>query len=502
MRKHLISAVALVLIIMVIGTIVSGAYPTDISTNLDRSEWKRFAPDRGNTSLPNGRNCIQHYNGTLKVVSAGTIDDGGLWDIWISTSTDDGYHFSYEKVYENDTYDCNYPSMAVDSEEYLHIAFVIENATSGLEEVYYMNNTSGSWNKTIISAQNWSGLYPSVAVDSNDICHIVWEETNQSYSNTRIRYTNSTDLSALVTIGGEDTPTDIDIHDSYLYPTIAVNKTSIPFVGYNYFNVTTSYYMVGGGYFEAGAWTTHDDLGYNQSRNPCIAMDSDDNVYMAFNCYNTTEGANGTANITLAAYDEALTFQDGAELKNYTNASYSLYPSIAMSATGEILTGVIRKLGDVEVYMDWWVYGYDSGWSRVRAGVEENVATGATPGDEVWATINFRWSYFNNRGRDTHDGIVSSSFLDVDSTLFFISDFPELAEEEDQDNGISAGERVAEEEEAVDEEEDGVLEGFFSTTTGMIVLFGIGIGIILFFAGLYWTWFIRPQPPSVQPPTE
>jgi parallel beta-helix repeat protein len=83
------------------------------------------------------------------------------------------YTTSWQPVESFECYACD-PSIAVDSEGNVHFVSKFEPYTDGIK---YRKRTSSGWGSPEIIAPATSGRkYPSIAVDSNDYLHVVWED--------------------------------------------------------------------------------------------------------------------------------------------------------------------------------------------------------------------------------------------------------------------------------------------------------------------------------------
>jgi len=77
-----------------------------------------------------------------------------------------------------------YASIAVDSNDFVHIAYY--DATN--QDLKYANNTLGTWTTSVLDSSGNVGLWTSIAVDSNDFVHIAYyDATNQD-----LKYANNT----------------------------------------------------------------------------------------------------------------------------------------------------------------------------------------------------------------------------------------------------------------------------------------------------------------------
>ncbi len=108
-------------------------------------------------------------NGDVHIVYA--KDDGADWELWYATN--ESGSFVTEQLTDNvGINDCGYPSVAVDNNCSIHIAYQ-ENNTAG--NLFYLTNKSGSWVRDTIFIAPWnktlSWVDRSVAIDNLGYIH-------------------------------------------------------------------------------------------------------------------------------------------------------------------------------------------------------------------------------------------------------------------------------------------------------------------------------------------
>jgi hypothetical protein len=84
------------------------------------------------------------------------------------------------------------PAIAVDSGDHIHIVW--SDDTSGNHEIFYRKSTDGgtTWSAPKRLTTNWgTSENPSIAVDSSDTIHVVWEDSSTGYE--EIFYRQTTD---------------------------------------------------------------------------------------------------------------------------------------------------------------------------------------------------------------------------------------------------------------------------------------------------------------------
>ena len=90
------------------------------------------------------------------------------------------------------TGDSIWPLAAPDSGNTIHLVW--HDETPGNREIYYKNSSDGGATWSTLKRLTWNTGYsecPSIAIDSNDIIHIVWQD--DSPGNREIYYKNSSD---------------------------------------------------------------------------------------------------------------------------------------------------------------------------------------------------------------------------------------------------------------------------------------------------------------------
>jgi hypothetical protein len=127
--------------------------------------------------------CVFNYN---KVVYSKSSDKGVTWTNWIEigTLTANG---------------CDYPRIAVDSNANIHIVVANIVGSYRVIKYTKSTNGGVSWSEwaTIGSVGTYNQKNPAIAIDSSDNIHVVWhgnDETYQTeYTDCQIKYIKSTD---------------------------------------------------------------------------------------------------------------------------------------------------------------------------------------------------------------------------------------------------------------------------------------------------------------------
>ena len=121
--------------------------------------------------------CV--YNHTPDINYAKSTDGGSNWSITTIASS-----------YENYT-----PTIAVDSNNHIHVVWQVKNDSAYY--LYYKKSTDGgsTWGQTLglASTDNESIEHPTIAIDSNNYIHIVWNQFTSVNNNHQLMYRKSID---------------------------------------------------------------------------------------------------------------------------------------------------------------------------------------------------------------------------------------------------------------------------------------------------------------------
>jgi len=135
------------------------------------------------TFYANGRRLVRLSDGTLYCVyfKMGV----SRWQIYVKKSTDDGATWTDEtriSTYAGmDGYHQMVPSIAIDSSDNLHVVW--QGKATGFtsqNQIWYNKYTGGAWAGPV-RISDFAGMstkgqrYPSIAVDSSDNLHVVWD---------------------------------------------------------------------------------------------------------------------------------------------------------------------------------------------------------------------------------------------------------------------------------------------------------------------------------------
>lgn len=121
------------------------------------------------TADSNGRRIVRDTSNNIHVVyfNAG--------EIYYIKSTDSGKTWSAPANISSTGANSVYPSIAVDSGNNLHVVW--QDATPGNDDIYYKKYSGGSWSGvTNISNNGANSRNPSIAVDTANNLHVVWHD--------------------------------------------------------------------------------------------------------------------------------------------------------------------------------------------------------------------------------------------------------------------------------------------------------------------------------------
>ncbi|MDI6591341.1 MAG: lamin tail domain-containing protein, partial [Patescibacteria group bacterium] len=127
-------------------------------------------------SLPpgtEGRKMVRASNGNLYVVYAKQIE--GIYNVFLAKSIDEGKSWTKEVITSESSYNQIYPSIAIDSNDNLHLVWMGKISANGPYQIRY-RRYNGTWSeiKNLTDNENWDQESPIIALDSADNIHLVW----------------------------------------------------------------------------------------------------------------------------------------------------------------------------------------------------------------------------------------------------------------------------------------------------------------------------------------
>jgi len=390
MKKKSLITYFIILQFFFCGLLVVALNPTIASPNSNNDyHLKSSAVDYSNATVVSDGydgtywNVGSSYNPAIAVDSRDKVhvvwqdSTDGVWgidtEIMYATYTDssgwsnatvisDGYGGTYWNT--GSSYD---PAIAVDSSDKVHVVW--EDYTDGVwgtdTEIMYATYTdSTGWSNVTIISDGLNGIYwnddfsvdPSIAIDSRDKVHVVWEDgTNGVWGiDVEIMYATYTDSSGWSTVkivsdgyGGsywndgysENPAIAVDssdkVHVVWQDPTDGVwgTDTEIMYAMYTTATGWSNVTIISEGY---------DGIYWNiaGSYDPAIAVDSSDKVHVVWE--DNTDGAWGTDyEIMYTVYNSATGWSLARIISDGYNGSYwndghSLDPAIAVDSSDEV----------------------------------------------------------------------------------------------------------------------------------------------------------------------
>ena len=233
------------------------------------------------------------------------------------------------------------PAGAIDSTDAIHVVWY--DTTPGNYAVYYRRSTDGGATWSALKRLTWASgdaVCPSIAADSNDDLHLVWQDATSG--NDEIYYRKSTDAGASWSAAKRLTWTSGNSWE----PLLAIDSANaIHVVWYDDTPGNLEVYYRGSA--DGGeTWGSTKRLTWNSSRSesPVIAIDGADAVHVAW--YDNMPG-HGEIYYKRST-DGGTTW---SSMRRLTWLSYCAFPSIAAdSGTSVHLAWAVEAAAGMEIY--------------------------------------------------------------------------------------------------------------------------------------------------------
>jgi hypothetical protein len=239
----------------------------------------------------------------------------------------------------------HYPSLAIDSKDNVHVVWYDSSdyLSCGTDyDIFYKfwNTTSQSWSTTEVVSSGIPGnsQYPNLAIDSMDNVHVVWYDytdylgsgtdpdifykfwntTSLSWSITEVVSTESTldAFSPILAIDGQD-----NVHVVWWDSTNYLSSGTDYDVFYQFRNSTTQSWS-------ATEVVSTESIAYSSS--PILAIDSKDNVHVAWYDWTDYLGCGGDYDIFYKFWNATSQSWKATGVVSTESTSHSSYPSLAI----------------------------------------------------------------------------------------------------------------------------------------------------------------------------
>ena len=326
------------------------------------------------------------------------------------------------------------PSLAVDTDGNVHITWqdTTDYAGAGTDcDIFYKywNATSSSWTTTeVVSTESTGKSYhPSLAVDSDGNVHIAWDDqtayagaggdydifykrwntSTSSWTTTEVVSTESTSLSAEPSLAVDP---DGNVHIAWYDDTIYLGAGGDRDIFYKYWNATSS------------AWNATEVVStesIGDSWHPSLAVDLLGYVHIAWEDYTDYAGAGGDWDIFYKYFDTSTEFWNATEVVSTESTHLSYYASLAVDTFGyvhiawEDLTDYAGAGGgDWDIFYKYW----DA--SSFAWNATEVVSTESTDHSYFPSLAVDTFGYVHIAWEDETDYAGSGTDLDVFYKLF------------------------------------------------------------------------------------
>ncbi|MCP8306706.1 MAG: hypothetical protein H3Z49_06365 [archaeon] len=297
-KKHarILSPLAFILLItfvmnaMIPVVLADPSYTVKTRTSLD------------STSMTTQRALVRSSNGTLHCVYSKYDILQASIQVYYAYSEDGGVTWNEELVADPNTVNQFWPCIAIDSNDDVHVVWAGFGwgVNFDFTNIQYRMRTSDGWQVqegvTDVGIGQW---LTSIAIDSNDNVHIVWEGWGWGINLGRvnIQYRMRTPS------GGwqaQEGVTDVDADQAM--PSIAIDSNDnvhIAWSGYGW-GFNTDYKNIQYRMRTSDGWQVQEGVTDNDTSDqfyPCIAIDSNDNVHVVWDGWGWGTYPDGVSNI-------------------------------------------------------------------------------------------------------------------------------------------------------------------------------------------------------------
>lgn len=338
------------------------------------------------------RKLVRLSDGTLYATYLKQLS--GLYQVYVKKSTNDGVTWidairisTYAGM---DSYSQKEASITVDSNNYLHVVWAGKaTGYTGYNQIWYAKYTD-SWSapvrlSVLTGMEDYFQYYPSIAVDSNDYIHVVWDGLSSVHTSKHqiwyVKYTDSwTDPVRISTYSGMDL-------NSQWYASVAVDSSDyIHVVWHGYATDFSAYQIWYNKYTDSWAGpvriSTYAGMDTRSNSYASIATDSSDYIHVVWRGYAT--GYTLRYQIWyvkyISSWSTPVRISDYEGMEDY----YQYYPSIVVDTSDHIHVLWYAKATGYSDYDKVWHTKYVSSWSTPEC----LQATGQN------RYVNARWSRY------------------------------------------------------------------------------------------------------------
>jgi hypothetical protein len=243
------------------------------------------------TTANNGRNMVMDSENNMYVV----YNNETVEQVFVGKSTDLGETWTQYEVTTDSSSTGKWqqvPAIAIDSKDNLHVVWSGQTTTNSKYNIRYASSTTGgvSWSNfkmvTSGSASQIYNGYPSIAIDSNDKIHLSWFGTNPTYTNRNIYYINRTSTGTWGTVAMVTSDTANLGHRMSSIAVDTENNVHISWYGLSSSTDTTTDIQYRKMDSATGVWGSKEVLtSAGTNSYPSMAVDLDDNVHIAWHTF-------------------------------------------------------------------------------------------------------------------------------------------------------------------------------------------------------------------------